>query len=61
MYRNDLDFLHLEAPTAADRVPQCSPSDNSASRALWEVGLVLAGALSFAIAVNEALTLFHVT
>lgn len=56
MYRNDLDFLHLEG--SAD--PTRRPSDNSASRVLWEVGLVLAGALAFAVAVNEALTLFHV-
>jgi hypothetical protein len=63
MYRNDLDFLRLETPPQATRrdSARSSPSDNSPARVLWEIGLVLAGALSFAVAVNKALTLFHVT
>jgi hypothetical protein len=60
MNRNELDFLHVEAPTLVDRARWRSPSDNSATRVLWEVGLVLAGALAFAVAINEALTLFRV-
>jgi hypothetical protein len=59
MYRNDLDFLHLETPPATQVAARPGPSDNSPGRVLWEVGLVLAGALAFAAAVNEALTLFH--
>jgi hypothetical protein len=58
MYRNDPDLLQFEAP--APRATRARSSDNSAAQVLWEVGLVLAGALTFAAAVNEALTLFHI-
>ena len=63
MRQNDSDTLRFEAAPGAIRrdASQASPSDNSPDRVLWEVGLVLAVALSFAVAVNEALTLFHVT
>jgi hypothetical protein len=62
MYRNDLDFVHVETPPQTFRpdTARTSPSDNSPARVLWEMGLVLAGALSFALAVYAALTLFHV-
>ena len=61
MCRNDLDFLHLETPADAgrDRTAYSSPGDNSPGRVLWEVGLVLVGALFFAVVVNEAFRLFY--
>jgi hypothetical protein len=59
MYRYDLDSLSREGPAQASPRPSNQNIDNSAGRVLWEVGLVLASTLTFAVAVNEAIILFH--
>ncbi len=63
MFRNELDFMHLEelrSGARKDRSVLRDKTDNSPSRVLWEMGLVLIGALSAALAINLALILFHI-
>jgi hypothetical protein len=65
MFRNELDFMHLEelrsdARKTRPELREEPQSDNSPEAVLWEMGLVLVGALSAALAINAALILFHI-